>query len=453
MPIDMLIRGGAVVTAGAVIDADVAIDGERIVAVGDAADDAREEIDATGLHVFPGMIDPHVHFNEPGRTAWEGFASGTAALAAGGGTCFFDMPLNSDPPLLDAAAFDAKLAAASAQSRTDFALWGGLTPDSLDHMSAMAERGVVGFKAFMCDSGIPEFARADDATLERGMARAAELRLPVAVHAEREATIARWTTELTAEGRRDARAFIQSRPIEAEVQAVDVAMSIAKQTGCRLHVVHVSSAEAANRIRVAREQEGVDVSAETCGHYWTLTDADYLRLGPMAKCAPPLREALEVEKLWSVLSSGCFAFVASDHSPCPAEMKAEADDAFAAWGGIAGVQSTRSLLMSRAPLLDSPTIARLTATAVADRFRLKSKGEVAAGFDADLTLVDVEATYTLTRDMLFDRHRLSPYVGRTLRGVVRQTLVRGRWVYRHGELCGPGGGQLVRPDGGRAGDD
>src|SRR5437763_858082 len=190
MPSDLIIRNGKVVTSDAVIDADIAVEAGRIAAIGHNLGQPREEIDATGLHVFPGLIDPHVHFNEPGRTEWEGFSTGSSALAAGGGTLFFDMPLNSSPPVLDGASFDLKLAAAKEKSHTDFALWGGLTPHNLDRMEELAKRGVVGFKAFMCNSGIDDFPRADDWTLERGMARAAKLDLPVAVHAENQELVA-----------------------------------------------------------------------------------------------------------------------------------------------------------------------------------------------------------------------------------------------------------------------
>src|SRR5204863_287212 len=202
MPWDLLIRGGEVVTPNGVSRLDIAIeDGSIVELAPDLTGESRETIDATGLHVFPGLIDPHVHFNEPGRTDWEGFETGSSALAAGGGTCFFDMPLNSSPPTLDGESFDLKLAAAQANSRTDFALWGGLTPGNLDKMEELAERGVVGFKAFMCNSGIEDFARADDLTLYRGMQVAAKLGLPVAVHAESEELTGRLSAEAAMAGR------------------------------------------------------------------------------------------------------------------------------------------------------------------------------------------------------------------------------------------------------------
>src|SRR3954470_5255424 len=223
MPWDVLIRDGEVVTTDGVSRADVAIENGTIVEVGPGLRGAaREEIDAAGLHVFPGLIDPHVHFNEPGRTDWEGFDTGSAALAAGGGTCFFDMPLNSSPPTLDGPSFNLKRAAAEANSRTDFGLWGGLTPGNLDRMEELAERGVVGFKAFMSNSGIEDFARADERTLREGMKRAAACERLVAVHAESEELTRSLTTFATSKGRHGARDYLNSRPIQAELDAIEL---------------------------------------------------------------------------------------------------------------------------------------------------------------------------------------------------------------------------------------
>ena len=443
MPADLCIRGGRVVTADSVAEMDITIEAGRIIAVGEAQA-AREEIDATGLHVFPGVIDPHVHFNEPGRTDWEGFDTGSAALAAGGGTCFFDMPLNSDPPLLDGAAFDAKLAAAEAHSRTDFAFWGGLTPLNLDRMEELAERGVIGFKAFMCDSGIAEFPMADDLTLLRGMERAAAMGLPVAVHAESEAITSRLTAEARERGGKSWRDYLDSRPIIAEVEAVSRAITLAAETGCKLHIVHISSSRAVECVESARERDGVDVTCETCPHYLRLTDDDLAFVGGAYKCSPPLRSAAEVERLWDHLIHGRFAFVASDHSPCPPAMK-QGDDAFDIWGGISGVQSTLNVLLNLEPSLALPLVAALTSTHVAERFTLASKGQIKPGFDADLALIDVEAAFKLTEDSMRDRHKLSPYLGATFWGVVRRTIVRGHSVLHDGRLAGGPLGRLLKP--------
>ena len=446
LAVDLLIKAGRVVTRHGVIDADVAVDAGQIVAVGAVDDAGRQEIDATGLHVLPGLIDPHVHFNEPGRTDWEGLDTGSAALSATGGTCFFDMPLNSSPPVLDAESFRAKRKLAEAKSRTDFALWGGLTPTNLGRLEELADCGVVGFKAFMSGSGIDDFRRADDLTLYRGMQAAARRGLIVAVHAESESITSALACEARQRGDSSWEAYLASRPILAEVEAVQRAITLAAEAGCRLHLVHLSSGRAVERVRLAADPDGLglDVSAETCPHYLTLTAADLPRRGAIAKCAPPLRSADECEKLWAALEDDALAFVASDHSPAPPAMKSSAD-AFEAWGGIAGVQSTLPILLSRRPPLPLPRIAQLTSGNVAARFGLPHKGQIAEGFDADLALVDLEDRHTLTREALLDRHRLSPYVGREFEGRVVRTLVRGQTVFHEGRADASFRGRLVTP--------
>ena len=403
MPSDLLIRGATVVLPGVFgVEADVTIEGESIAAIGHDLGSAREEIDARGLHLLPGMIDAHVHFNEPGRTDWEGWATGTRALAAGGATACIEMPLNAHPPTIDGAAFDAKAEAARASAQVDFALWGGLVPGNLDRLDELAERGVVGFKAFMCDSGIEDFPAVDDEVLEAGMQRAAALGLPVAVHAER-------PSRLRAPAGTTWRDFVASRPVEAELEAIEVALELAERTGCSLHVVHVSSGAG-----VALVAAG-EATCETCPHYLTLTEDDLETLGTRAKCAPPLRPAAERDALWEHLGAGRIAFIASDHSPCPPELKA--GDFTAAWGGIAGAQATLGLLLERLP---PQTVAALTSANVAERFNLP-KGRLEPGADADLVLVDLRER---TVPELQDRHGLSPYAGRPLPRIVR-TWVRG----------------------------
>ena len=264
----------------------------------DAARAAPRRSTRAACTCFPGVIDVHLHFNEPGRTEWEGAATGSRALAAGGGTLFFDMPLNSTPCTVNAREFDRKRAALEASSITDFGLWGGLVPGSVRDMAEMAERGVVGFKAFMCDSGLPEFPRADDVTLFDGMREAARLGLPVAVHAESE--------ELTralapsASPARTARDFLASRPVVAELEAIQRALLLAGEHRRQLHIVHVSSGRGVALAAEARAQ-GVDVSIETCPHYLFFTDDDVERLGAVAKCAPPLRTVDEQQALWDEL--------------------------------------------------------------------------------------------------------------------------------------------------------
>ena len=445
MPHDLIIRGGTLVTPGGLVQADVAVqDGVIANIEPEPTGAASEELDASGLHVFPGLIDAHVHFNEPGRTHWEGFATGSAALAAGGGTLFFDMPLNSSPPVLDRESFLAKKTAAEASSLTDFALWGGLTPENLERLPDLAELGVVGFKAFMSDSGLDDFKAADDLTLFEGMAMAAQLSLPVAVHAESEALTRGFTEKIRAVGGRGVRDYLATRPVVAELEAIGRALLFAEATGADLHIVHVSTARGVALVADAKDR-GVRVSCETCPHYLHFTDEDMMRLGAVVKCAPPLRSDNERAALWEAVLRGEVDFIASDHSPSPPDLK-EKEDFFEVWGGIAGVQSTLNVLLTDrfAHGLPLQTIARLTATAPAERFGIAGKGRLEPGFDADLTLVDLARTHTLSADDLLSRHKLSPYIGETFRGRVRRTLVRGRTVFADGKVTNHRG-RFLRP--------
>ena len=447
MPHDLIIHNGLVVRARDVVAASIAVSAGKIVEVAaDISGGTRDEIDATGLHVFPGLIDPHVHFNEPGRTEWEGIATGSAALAAGGGTCFFDMPLNSSPPVLDGESFDLKLDAARAKSLTDFGLWGGLTPHNLDRMEELAERGVIGFKAFMCDSGIDEFAWADDYTLYRGMVIAESLGRVVAVHAENQALTQGLAREVGNARPESWFPFVYSRPIIAEIEAIGRAILMAEETGCRLHVVHVSCGLGIDLVLDARRR-GLPVTCETCPHYLTFTITDLEALGTLGKCAPPLRWARDQKALWSHLAEGAIDFVASDHSPCPPQLKAA--DFADAWGGVAGVQSTRAALLTprsdETAALPLPNVAALTASNAAALYKLPAKGDIRSGGDADLCLIDLSRGFELREQELHDRHKLSPYVGQIFRGVVRRTIVRGTTVFLDGKIVSRPMGKLVRP--------
>ena len=447
MSFDVLIRGATVIGAGADRRVDVAVVDGLFAEVGpELRGPAREEIDARGLHVLPGVVDGHVHMNEPGRADWEGIETGTRALAAGGATAAIDMPLNAHPPTVNAAAFDQKRRCVEQSAHVDVALWGGLVPGGVDEMDELAARGVVGFKAFMCSSGIDDFTAVDDLTLYEGMCRAASLGLPVAVHAESEAITSGLAQRARAAGQTGIRDFIASRPPVAELQAVARAITLARESGCSLHVVHVSTGRGVTLVAEARAR-GVDVSCETCPHYLVLTEEDAERLGNVAKCAPPLRAPEESESLWRALSDGTLPMVASDHSPAPWELKS-GEDAFAAWGGISGCQTLLGLLLTEghhARGLQLDLIARATSGYVARRFRLPGKGRIEPGADADLVLVDLGASDELSAGALQYRHHHSPFVGRTLRARVTQTLVRGRTVFTNGQIVGPPTGRLLIP--------
>jgi allantoinase len=443
---DLIIRNGIIVTEAALLRADLAVSEGRVAAIEpELSGSAGETIDAAGLHLFPGGIDPHVHCNEPGRTEWEGFASATAALAAGGVTSLIDMPLNAHPPTCDAAAFDAKLAAAEQSALIDFALWGGLVPGNLEQLDQLAERGVAGFKAFMSTTGTDDFAPADDLTLYEGMRRAARLGRLVAVHAENRTITDGLARQAQAEGRAGARDYLASRPVVAETEAIQRAIALAEDAGCALHIVHVSSGRGVALVAEAR-QRGVDVSCETCPHYLVLTEEDVERIGAVAKCAPPIRPAGEVEALWEHIQHERIPIVASDHSPAPAALK-QGDDFFAIWGGIAGCQSTLALLITEGHARRGLALARvagLTAGGAAQRFGLApAKGCLAPGADADIAIVDVAHEAELRAEDLLYRHTISPYIGMRLRGRVARTILRGATVLLDGAVVARGHGHFL----------
>jgi allantoinase len=442
----LVLRGGLVITQAGVRHADIGISDGKIAAMAPDLPGGHLEVNAVGLHIFPGLIDAHVHFNEPGRADWEGFATGSPALAAGGGTMFFDMPLNAHPPTCDGASFDLKLAAAQKESVTDFAFWGGLVPQNLDRLEELAARGVIGFKAFMSDSGIDDFARADERTLRAGMKQAAALKLPVAVHAESETLTKKLAAEKIAAGKTSIRDYLESRPVEAELEAIRRALELAGETGCALHIVHVSSGAGIALISAAKKT-GVDVTCETCPHYLTLSGEDMERIGAPAKCAPPLRTGEIKDELWRKLAGGEIDTVGSDHSPAPPEMK-NSDDFFKVWGGISGVQHTLPLLLEGIGKrgLFPAQIAHVTSFNVAERFRLpKTKGRMAVGADADLALIDLARPFIVRAEDLLYRHRQSPYAGRALTGQVVQTILRGRTIFKDGRVVATHRGQLIKP--------
>ncbi len=447
--LDLVVRGGQIVTPDGVRRADLGILHGKIVRMApEIDDDTIATLDAEGSHVFPGIIDAHVHFNEPGRAEWEGLASGSAALAAGGGVCFFDMPLNSEPPVLDAARLREKRELAEKQSCTDFALWGGLVPGNLDKLAGLKAAGAIGLKAFMCNSGLDSFPRVDAASLREGMKRAAKLGMLVAVHAEDESLANKFTAAQKAKGRTDAKAFLASRPVEVELAAIRQALEFAGETGCALHIVHVSSPEGIALIAEARALR-VDVTAETCSHYLLLNEKDVVKLGAVAKCAPPLRDEKHRLALWAELRAGRIQTVGSDHSPAPPEVKT-AKDFFAIWGGIAGVQHGFELLFNECAATwakDLPVLAAVLTRNVARRFRIDDrKGLLAEGRDADFCLLRPAEERMIEAGELWTRHPLSAYLGRSSRVRVTHTYVRGCAVWADGGLTNrPQSGQFIKP--------
>lgn len=398
----------------------LAISGETVTSVGsEVSGSAAREIDFGDALILPGWIDAHMHFNEPGRADWEGIASGSRALAAGGGTTFFDMPLNSSPPVITRAAFEEKRRIGEKSSCLDFALWAGLTPDSLDHMEAMAAADAIGFKAFMCPSGIDEFLSSNPSTLRKGMEIAARLGLPVAVHAEDPEVIRQHLSNHPPAGT-DMRAWLDSRPIAAELSAIRIALELSGETGCSLHIVHVTCPEGIDLVTAAKKR-GVNVTVETCPHYLLLDDTAAMGIGPSAKCAPPLRSADTLKAMWRKLLAGEIDTIGSDHSPSPPELK-QGNDLFAIWGGIAGIQHGLPLLLDRS----SDFIPQLSAN-VARRFRLSNKGALQPGMDADFIVLKRQP-HVIRREDLVTRHPISPYIGLHSDFIIAATYLRGATV-------------------------
>jgi allantoinase len=373
--------------------------------------------------LMPGLVDTHVHVNEPGRTDWEGFATATRAAAAGGVTTMIDMPLNSIPPTTDLVALTAKRQAAAAQCAVDVGFWGGAVPGNAADRPALHAAGVFGFKCFMVDSGVPEFPPLDYDGMAAAMWQVAELGSLLVVHAEAAACIA----SAPAPSGPDYAAFLASRPDAAETAAIASVIELARQTGCRVHVLHLSSADAVPLIAAARA-DGVLITAETCPHYLALA-ADQISSGATQfKCCPPIRDLANRELLWAALGAGVIDCVVSDHSPCPPELKGLATGDFgAAWGGISSVQLALSVVWTQACErgYDLADVARWMASGPARLAGLASKGMIAPGCDGDLIAFAPEPSFVVEPAQLLTRHRLTPYAGRELAGVVRRTWLRG----------------------------
>ncbi|MFS0723559.1 allantoinase AllB [Paenibacillus sp. 1P07SE] len=449
--VDLLIKNGAVVLKDEVRRLDIAVHDGRIVRLGeDWGGAAMQTVDADGLTVMAGMVDSHVHLNEPGLGDWEGFDTGTAALAAGGCTTLIDMPLNGIPPTVSSEALRRKLQAAEGTARIDYALWGGLVPGKLDELEGLAAAGVTGFKAFMSSPGDPDedaFREVDDYTLLEGMRIISRLGRVLALHAESEPIVSALAAQARAAGRTSPADYAAARPVLAEQEAVSRALFYAEQTGCALHFVHISSSAAIRMIRDARRR-GLDVTAETCPHYLLLTSEAFDTVGAAAKCAPPLRDVAETEAMWELLADEAIDLIASDHSPCPEALKAQ-PDFFEAWGGIAGAQSSLELMIGEGHVkrgLPLPLLSRLLSLAPAQRFGLHPrKGEIRIDADADLVLLDLQRPYRLEREQLLQRHKHSPYIGRTMHCRVTSVYSRGNLVYGAGQgLAGGAGGQWLR---------
>ena len=424
------------------------VDAHGAVPAGVAVEDVGDRV------LVPGLVDTHVHVNEPGRTEWEGFETATRAAAAGGVTTIVDMPLNASPPTTSLRAFETKATSTEGKLWVDVALTGGVVPGNAGELRALADAGCVAFKCFLVDSGVDDFGWVREEDLMRAMPVLADAGLPLLAHAELAGPI---DAALAAQGNlSDAEIiryvhWLESRPPAAENHAVDLVVRLARATGARAHVVHLSSADAVVALRDARDA-GARVSAETCPHYLSLASEDVPDRATEYKCAPPIRERHNRERLWQALRDGIVSQVVTDHSPAPAALKCIGSGDFTrAWGGIASLELGLSVTWTeaRARGFDVASMVEWMCAAPARLVGLDGrKGAIAAGHDADLVVWDPDALRVVEVTALHQRHKLTPYASRTLSGVVLATYLGGRRVYSAGAHAGPPSGRLLR--GGRA---
>jgi allantoinase len=437
-----------VVTSEGIRPAGVLVDGEviRNVVTLDQIPSEAKIVDFGEAAILPGLIDAHVHINDPGRTEWEGFETATRAAVAGGFTSVVDMPLNCVPATTGVAALEAKRAAAKGRCWVDWAAWGGVVAGNQQNITELAGAGVRGFKCFLVHPGIDEFTMVTEQRLREALPHIVKTGLPLLVHAELPDCIDAATKKLEEADWTQYPTYLQSRPAESELSAIELLISLCREYGFHLHIVHLSASQALPALRAAR-LEGLPVSVETCPHYLHFQAEAISRGATQFKCVPPIRSDKNREQLWSALKDGTIDLLASDHSPCPPGMKRFAEGNFrTAWGGIPSLSVALPVMYTEArargfSLMD---IARWMAEAPAKLVgRHLQKGKIAAGYDADLVVFDEDSEFLVTPERLHHRHPFSPYLGERLKGEVKATYVRGRLVFADNAFRGkPEGREL-----------
>jgi allantoinase len=437
---ELVIRAARLVQAGTEMAATIGVRDGRIAAIGalGASFSAAREVEfGPDVVVLPGLVDTHVHVCDPG-TDWEGFDTATKAAAAGGITTLVDMPIDSFPATLTPEALEAKRASARGRCHIDVGFWGGAVPENLGQLKPLSENGVLGFKCFLIDPGVPDYSPMSSEQMKEALASLRDLSVPLLVHAETPVGSA----GLAPLNSRQYADYLASRPKEMENRAIAEVIDAARQTGGRAHVVHLSSADGVGMIEQAR-RDGVAVTVESCPHYLTLSAEQVPEGGTVFKCSPPIREETNREGLWKGLQDGVIDFVVSDHAPCTAEMKHQDSGNFgAAWGGISSLQLTLPIVWTEARRRGHslPDIAKWMAEGPATFAGLGKKGRIAKGLDADFCIFAPDETFVVDPHKLYHRHPLTPYEGRTLSGAVRQTWLRGERV----DLQSPHGRLLAR---------
>lgn len=464
-PPDLIIRGRQVVlpptseASHTIAPASVRIRDGRIVSLGSYNDvtSGSEVFEADHESVvMAGLVDSHVHINEPGRTNWEGFATATRAAAAGGVTTLVDMPLNSIPPTTTVSGLNEKLDAARSQCFVDTAFWGGVVPGNTAELASLHDAGVVGFKCFLIHSGVDEFPNVTERNLREALPELKRLGSLLIVHAEVPGPIER--AGMPSCHPQDERGlassacattyqtFLASRPRAAENEAIELMVRLTAEFGTRVHIVHHSSADALPSLAQAK-RAGLRITAETCPHYLTFAAEDVPDGATEFKCCPPIRERENREQLWQALAAGTIDMIVSDHSPCPPELKLrESGDFLAAWGGIASLQFRLPVIWTEAQRrgFGISEIAEWLCRAPARLVGLEnSKGSISVGGDADLIIWSPKKTFTIEPRAIYHRHKLTPYANREFAGVVETTFLRGRKIYDAGEFVGEPQGRLL----------
>ena len=454
---EFVIRGRRVVTPEGCGPASVHVRGGRVAKIGafDEVPRGCELVEAGSSVLMPGLVDSHVHVNEPGRAAWEGFETATRAAAAGGVTTIIDMPLNSVPPTTTLAGLSEKRSAAAGKCWVDVGFWGGVVPGNESELGALHAAGVAGFKCFLVPSGVEEFPHVAENDLRRAMPLLAKLGALLIVHAELSGPIERAAADIEASAATDAHApewrreyatFLRSRPPAAEDEAVALLVRLCREFGTGVHVVHHSSAGSLPLLRAARE-EGLPLTVETCPHYLCFAAEEVPDGATEFKCCPPVRGRDNRERLWAALGEGLIDLVVSDHSPCPPELKLRAEgDFLKAWGGVSSLQLRLPVMwtLARGRGYTLADLARWTALAPARLAGFGTcKGAIAEGFDADFVVWDAEAEFVVEPSTILHRHKLTPYAGRALRGAVEATYLRGEKIYERGEFAAAPAGLLV----------
>jgi allantoinase len=448
---ELIVRSRRVVLPDSIRPAAVHVRDGIIVDVSafDAVDDAPNLDDVGGLAVMPGVVDPHVHLNEPGRAEWEGFETGTRAAAAGGVTTIVEMPLNSVPAVTTVEALELKRRAAAGKCLVDVGFWGGVVPGNADELRRLWSAGVFGFKCFLVPSGVEEFAPVSESDLRTALPILSELGAPLLVHAERPGPIDAATARIGSRNPRSYATYLATRPASAEHEAIALVISLCREYGTRAHIVHLASADALPGIDEARAA-GVSMSVETCPHYLTFEAGGIADGATEFKCAPPIRDREQREGLWRGLSSGSIQIIASDHSPAPPALKERYSGNFlAAWGGIASLQVALPAAWTGAFARGHSLwqLAQWMCAAPSRLAGLDGKGSIESGADADLVVFDPDVEWVVDASRLYHRHSLTPYEGMTLRGRVERTYVRGTLASTRdaGPRPIPAGRLLTRP--------